>query len=227
MNVTGILYSHARPAVAGYCLKRINDAARHAGAEIVGVFDWDAPELDFRRVESKEKSNPHADIYTRIIAGCMAARTNYVALLEHDVLYPASYLQSVHLATVNNYGNRWHYAFGYNANVVRFNHSGYFPYGSRPPLSCCFGNRLAIVQECQRRIEHIKSGGSIKWAELGRYWDGFSVGFDQLEVFFDGTVVDLRLGGNLTGHRTSERYWDKVKGWPTTEDLLTELKHAR
>lgn len=206
--ITGILYSHARPDVAPFVLQCIRDAAKYSRANIIGVFDWEAPELgEFTRIYKPQATdNPHRDIYERIIAGCEASKTQEVALLEHDVLYPIKYF------TAANIGAKAH-MLAYNRMCASFNGQGYF--WRRPPMSNCIGDRDYIIELCLDRLDEIDAGRRIVWAELGG---------DTLQStvpkYVNHVTVDLRLGGNLTGARSAPAYMDRIGEWPTTRELL-------
>lgn len=152
---------------------------------------------------------------SRIVHGCTHATTDLVALVEHDVLYPETYLQGAPLDEIAA-GHWW-----YDVNVMRVNRHGYFT-GSEIVTSCMIAPREQVAEHFGRRVSYRRAGNRIVWDEPGKDLESIHglrryVGLRP--------VLDVRWGGNMTGMREARGgyYRTTIEGWPEHSELWREV----
>jgi len=176
-------------------------------AECLGKIDEQLEkDLDALIIEA-EGVPGHHDICVKTLAGLQKAKGDVAYLIEHDVLYPADYLDTI--AVVN--GGKHVY---YNLNAITVNHAGYLVQPGRPLTSNAFARVEILWEIYSNRLRHLTTGGRIKWGEPGRNpGDG---PFKPVTTNSPSPVLDIRWGGNLTGRRTGPTtqtapYWGPHK----------------
>jgi hypothetical protein len=193
-------------------LERLNAAASRQKCERLAVVAKrinNPPAAGWQQiVQAANPAGGPTDQDSRILTGARAATTDYVALTEHDVLYPHTYLQTAPWAEIDRHLGWW-----YDVNTVRCNAGGYF--GRRWLLTSCLVARTDLVaRHFEARLEARARGVRIVWDEPGK--DGIEdVGHvvGPLEYLGRDPVVDLRWGGNMTGCRTADAYSPANSYW--------------
>lgn len=156
----------------------------------------------------------HHDCYTKIIAGCEAAKHDIVFLAEHDVLYPQGYFDASPESDD---------AFYYNSHVWTLSLAGAWPTPRRWLTSNCRASRELLLDQFRDRLALVNSGGRVVWDEPGRN-DGDIAEARWLTQDCPEPTVDVRYGGNLTGMRYSKGAPAAViPGWGRAGRLWSSL----
>lgn len=199
-DITALYYSHAEPPgnVGNYCRQALSDSLD--GLPIVAVVDPALtffPRRQFGRIAStvlymsSTLLPGHADIAQRILKGLAHIDTEYVALCEHDVIYPVGYFEAA-LAVADGIGERWTYC----GNAVHLTARGWGAHANYPRarlLSCLTARRADLVSFFAERSMSIDRGERVRVAEP---IDDGCVSWECVEP-----VIDIRHGENLTGDR--------------------------
>jgi len=201
-HITALYYSHAEPPgnVGPYCRRKLRECLGD-DIRLVSVVDpWTMngiahqSSINSTTIGRIPKGTGHQDITNRILEGLADITTEYVALCEHDVIYPVNYFTDA-LAAAKRMSERWLY-YG---SAVHLTSNGWRAHQNYPRsrlLSCLTARRVDLAEFFTERAESIERGERVKVAEptIGGhgYWSNSDV------------VIDIRHGGNLTGNRTGK-----------------------
>ena len=144
---------HVPWALRQYCLNVLAQSVAVSGGEIIGVtwgpLDGSVPVA--RNIIWPHRVSTHRNMYEQILVGISAARSDLIALAEHDVLYPIGYYDCLIAAAAAG--------LCYNTNLRILNSKGFF----HPPgyhfLSNCGGRRDLLAERIEAKIEEIRVEG--------------------------------------------------------------------
>lgn len=218
MSIGLVYYSHNQlpDRLRDVCLAGLNHVAHQRDAERVMVVaeHIHTPEADnWHQIELDRVDNVARDITLRVLAGCSSLSADYVALVEHDVLYPSDYLSAAPWEQIEQGG------FWYDCNTYRINAYGYFPHGGKL-MSCCVARRDLLIQHFKKRLRHLAGGGRFVWQEPGM---DIITKEDIHDYRGRSPVLDVRWGGNATGMREAPAYFHVLDGWINHADLWRNL----
>lgn len=219
MKIGFVYYSHNQlpDRLRDVCLNEITRVGEIICADLVAVvaerIDTDQAKK-WTQLVCDVNENPVMDISNRVLTGCLASTADYIALIEHDVLYPNDYLVHAPWNLIED-GDFW-----YDVNTYRVNADGFFPHGGKL-MSCCVARRDVLINHFVKRIKFLEAGNKFKWGEPGKDMQGEY----PLAYSYQGVtpVLDIRWGGNLTGTRKSQSYQKKINGWMEHCELWNEL----
>jgi len=161
-------------------------------------------EISIVKVENDEgEERSHAALYGNILAGIDAAKTKFVFLVEHDVLYPEGYFDVKDSPKLS-----------YSKDVIYLSEKGFSKRRlSSGPLSTFAGDKTILKEAIQAKLA---KGEKLKFAE-----PGIDDEFAELVTFRNvkGCIIDIRHGGNFTGDRKAKKYLDKVPYWGSFDAL--------
>lgn len=211
-----------------YCQMRLRERILDMNIEFISVTSipvhFIEDESSILIIYPQEEQSAHIDIYQRILKGLDVATAEYVALIEHDVLYPVgifidSYFSPMLSALKANPGK-----LVYNSNIYHLTDKGFF----KAIDWCNFMSNLAgptdvMKQAIQKKLE--EATNSIDkcpmWAEPGE-----ELGVDFIRESVSACpVVDIRHGQNLTGDRAPADgcYLEEIPDWGITKKLLERM----
>lgn len=211
MSVALIYYSHQPDgmpaALTDAVLDGLNRVASEHNADPVAVTP--APIRGWRHIAHPVGERGSVDQDQRILAGLFATTAEFSALVEHDVLYPSTYLDLTPWPEVAA-GGWW-----YDCNTARANAHGFIPHGG-PLTSCLIAKTLALRLHFADRLERRYNGVRIVWDE-----PGLDTNQPDRVHRYRGTnpVVDVRWGGNMTGNRFADRYVSELPYWGEHREL--------
>ena len=197
-DITALYYSHDEPParIGDYCRWAINVALD--GLPIVAVVDPDRVGLVSDQfvnaliIGLAPGAIGHDDLTRRILRGLDFVHSDYVALCEHDVIYPAGYFAGA-LDVAQSVSDRWIYC---GAAVHLTRSMGWRAHAEYPRsrlLSCLTARRDDLFDFFTERAEAIARGERVRVAEPSRpscaIWSS------------SRPVIDIRHGSNLTGDR--------------------------
>jgi hypothetical protein len=213
-DITLCYYSHNtvpdtfRDAV----LMRLNVVADNIGADRVACvreYIDSVPARKWTQLVQESVCAGGMDQDTRIASCLRVVGTGLVALVEHDVLYPADYLSELPREACAM-GGYW-----YDMNTAIVNEYGYWM-AHKTLTSCMCANRDLLQRHFVRRIEARKAGERIVWDEPGKDLPNSQ----PVQGYVGDTpVIDVRWGGNMTGHRDWPQYADRLDGWPSHAEV--------
>jgi len=166
-----------------FCLRTLAKGAASAGGELICI-TWDPLDLPgARNIIWPHHALSHRNLYEQILAGISEAKTDSVALAEHDVLYPEGYHEAL-LAAAGA-------GACFNTNLWRLNSRGFFRDGNSRLLSNYGGGREVVLRRIEDKSSEARCQGGVICAEP----EGDS------EIRTPLPTVDIRHGTNFTGER--------------------------
>ena len=206
--------NRARRSIRRLCFQHLRESAE--GKELVVVAqqpeDFFAGADRLEIIDRREMS--HENLYRQMLRGLETARYDTAFLAEDDVLYPAGYF---------DFQLPDRYRFFYNLHSYVANRMGFFA-TDHQLTSNGAGDRDLLAHAVRQRLHHLRSGGTIAWAEPGRGGhDDFSCAVYRSEI----PTVDIRHRRNFTGYREGDSYLDRLEYWGRHCDLMATLGLSR
>jgi hypothetical protein len=194
-----IYYSNGRlpEALKWHCLRILAKAVCASAGELICV-TWEPLEFAAaRNIVWPHHLLKHHNLYQQILAGISEAKTDSVALAEHDVLYPAGYHDEL-LARAGA-------GACFNTNVWRLNSNGYFRDENSRLLSNYGGRRDVVRSRIEEKLSEVRRHGRVATAEP----EG------DPEISTPIPTVDIRHGMNWTGNRepADGAYLETLEFW--------------
>jgi hypothetical protein len=170
-------------ALKWHCLQMLASAINGASGELICV-TWEPLEFpEARNIVWAQHVSQHRNLYEQILAGISEAKTDLVALAEHDVLYPPGY----HDELLGRAGT----GACFNTNVWRLNSNGYFRDENSRLLSNYGGRRDVVRSRIEEKLSEVRRCGRVATAEPA----------GDPEIATPLPTVDIRHGMNWTGNR--------------------------
>lgn len=156
-------------------------------------------------------------IQSQIMVGLLSAKTKYIALAEHDMLYPEGYFDWIPPRDDTFYYNK-NRVFAVAKKGSQY--GMYIPHvEAHPNSSQLICNRKLFIGATIRRIYMLDSGVKKRegWCEPGFNWKG-----EKYDWWYnDKPTVDILHNDNFTvryGTYKEEPVWE-VDGWGRFEDI--------
>jgi hypothetical protein len=199
---------------------------------------WRPVELG-KNIVIGEGVRAHLTLYKQILAGCVAADTDTVALAEHDVLYTPEHFdwQPPDLDTFYYNLSCWFV----NAKQGDSSFGKYSsPWGVRHATSQLICGRDLLIKNVRERIEKLEEGWTIRKGQRGACEPGVEEEKAFVRLHDDGILmprrwnaqwisgvfatkqpnVDIRHGGNLTGWRRGHQSTFDLQPWGKLQEAL-------
>jgi len=181
------------------------------GMQIIIVGDDFIREAGGKRITRNPlPKSKHAMLYRNILDGLELARSDIVYChAEADCLYPPSQWREENCEPGVIY---------YTNNMWRLNSEGAWPDNRTPSLSGMVADLNTTWGAIEEKYDQAMNGERIKWAEpgLGDCWT-----WQWAER--DLPYIDVRWGGNLTGYRESQEYYQQIPYWGDVKQLQERL----
>jgi len=157
----------------------------------------------------------HLQLFRNIQRGLKQVKTPYVALGEHDCLYPKEHFQFKPPKNDVFYYNTNHY-FG----VVK--HGKYHkPYRERKALSGLVCSTDLLVEAIDKRVKFLENGGEITRGVWGASEFGVRDDDYKSEGFTTNTpYIDIRHGDNFSGFRKGKHRTKSLDFWGDLSKLV-------
>lgn len=166
-------------------------------------------------VSNDGKERSHLQLFKNIKKGLANVETKYVALAEHDCLYPKEHFEFIPPKDDTFYYNTNHYFA-----VMR--HSQYHkPYKERKALSGTVCNKELLEKAVDERIKFLENGGELIRGVSGACEFGIRDDDYKAEGFKTKIpYLDIRHGNNFSGYRKGKERLSKLDYWGDFSELF-------
>jgi SAM-dependent methyltransferase len=173
---------------------RVKDNLKDSGFPVVEVSN-----------EGKERS--HLQLFKNILKGTEYAKTKYVAMGEHDCLYPKEHFSFVPKKDDTFYYNTNNWFLTYKNGVY------HQPYKIRRALSGLVCNRELLISAVKKRIKFLEEGGVLERGIPGACEFGIVDDYKSEDFSTKEPYIDIRHGKNFSGFRKGKNRTKNLHPW--------------